>query len=84
MQTYRIEFEKAALKFIQKQSKPQRVRIIQAIQKLPEGDIKKLQGNNDFYRLRVGDYRIIYRIEEDRLLITVVNAGNRGQIYRDI
>lgn len=84
MQTYKIEIEKPALKFIQKQPKPQRIRIIQAIQKLPEGDIKKLQGNHDFYRLRVGDYRIIYRIEEDRLLITVVNVGNRGQIYRDL
>lgn len=84
MQTYRIEFEKPALKFIQKQPKPQRIRIMQAIQALPSGDVKKLKGDNELYRLRVGDYRVVYKIDDGLLLITVVNAGNRGQIYREL
>jgi mRNA interferase RelE/StbE len=81
---YKIEFEKAALKFLKKQPKPQQIRILKAIEKLPDGDVKKIQGLNEWYRLRVGDYRIIYTIENDILLITVVNIGNRGQNYKNL
>ena len=66
------------------QPKPQRIRLINAILQLPHGDVKKLSGSNDYYRLRVGSYRIVFTIEDDILLITVVNANNRGQIYKEI
>ena len=65
---------------IEKQDKAQQKRILRAIYNLPEGDIKKLKGQ-EAYRLRVGDYRILYTIEYDVLVITVVAAGNRGQVY---
>lgn len=68
------------MKFIEKQDKAQQKRILRAIYNLPEGDIKKLKGQ-EAYRLRVGDYRILYTIEYDVLVITVVAAGNRGQVY---
>jgi len=45
---------------------------------------RKLQGEEDLYRVRVGDYRVIYRIEEDRLVVVVVNVGNRRDIYRSL
>lgn len=45
MRTYKIKFEKAALKFIEKQDKTQRLRLYKAINKLPDGDdVKKLTG----------------------------------------
>ena len=81
---YRIEITKRARKFIKAQQPKQQQRILQAIYKLPlEGDIKSLSGNNAF-RLRVGDYRIIYEVNNDIFLITVVNVGNRGQVYNRI
>jgi mRNA interferase RelE/StbE len=43
---------------------------------------KKLQGEDDLYRIRVGDYRILYRVEENRLIILVVDVGNRRDIDR--
>ena len=46
----------------------------------PHGSLK-LQGE-DAYRIRVGDYRIIYTIEDDRLLVLVVDVGHRGDVYR--
>ena len=82
MQTYKIEFEKSAFKFIEKQDKEQRIRLYKAIFKLPNGtDIKKLQGHN-LYRLRVGAYRILYRIDEVISVITVENVDNRGDVYK--
>ena len=56
------------------------------IDKLPdEGDTKALQGKRSkgFNRLRVGDYRIIYQIENDKLIVRVVDVGNRGRIYNN-
>ncbi len=80
---YRIEIDKRAVKFILKQPKPQRERIFKAIYKLPAvGDIKAMQGYNGYFRLRVGDYRIIYTVNDDVLLVRVVEIGNRGDIYK--
>jgi len=44
---------------------------------------KKLQGADDLYRIRVGDYRVIYRMEHRHLVVLVVNVGHRRDIYRD-
>ena len=43
---------------------------------------KKLEGSKDEYRLRTGDYRIIYRIEDNRLIVEVIRIGNRKDVYR--
>lgn len=81
MKTYKIEYEKQALKFIKSQPQNQIKRIFKAVGALPDGDIKKLKGATELYRLRVGDYRILYTIKYDVLIITVIDAGNRGQVY---
>lgn len=78
---YRIELLKKARKFIKTQPPKQQERILKAIYNLPDGDVKALSGKENAYRLRVGEYRIIYEIDNSILLITVINAGNRGQIY---
>lgn len=81
---YKIIISKKAKKFIDKLPSKDKLRIVTAIEKLPDiGDIKSLSGYKDVYRLRVGDYRIIYTVEHEQLIICVVNAGNRGQIYNE-
>jgi mRNA interferase RelE/StbE len=47
-----------------------------------DADIKKLEGHDNRYRLRVGDYRVIYEIIDGRLIILVVGVGHRREIYR--
>lgn len=82
---YQIVIEKPAEKFIVKLPKPEKERVLRAIYALPEGaDIKPLKGKKGkgLYRLRVGDYRIIYSIDNGKLIICVIDAGNRGQIYK--
>ena len=48
----------------------------------PDVDIKKLAGHADRYRLRVGDYRVIYEIADEQLIILVVGVGHRREAYR--
>ena len=81
--SYIIKIKKAAQKFIRKQDKPTQERLLTVIYKLPEGtDIKKLSGNNTFYRLSVGDYRILYTVDEFIQIISVEDVDNRGDIYK--
>ena len=80
---YKIQIDSKAVKFISKQPQKQKERIFRAIYKLPDfGDIKTMKGYNNYYRLRVGDYRIIYTLDNDILLIRVIAVGNRGDIYK--
>lgn len=80
---YKIIIKKKAKKFIDKLPKNERSRIAKAIEKLPNGeDIKKLKGSENLLRLRVGDYRIIYTVDHGELVVIVIDAGNRGQIYK--
>jgi len=48
----------------------------------PDADIKKMAGYGDRYRLRVGDYRVIYEIADEQLIILVVGVGHRRETYR--
>ena len=79
---YNVVIKKRAKKFIDSQTKEQQLRILNAIGKLPDGDTKPLQNYDDVFCLRVGSYRIIYKRQDNVLLITIVEAGNRGQIYK--
>ena len=79
---YKIIIKKKAKKFIDKLPKNEKMRIVKAIEVLPNGeDIKKLKGDSDLFRLRVGDYRIIYTVDNGELTVYVIDAGNRGEIY---
>ncbi len=44
--------------------------------------VEKLEGADDLYRIRAGDYRIVYRIEDKRLLVLVIRIGHRREVYR--
>lgn len=82
MTEYKIVIERLAEKFIIKLPRPEKERVLRAIAKLPnEGDIRKLKGHDDLLRLRVGEYRIIYTVNHGELIVIVIDADNRGQIY---
>ncbi|YAG10111.1 Plasmid stabilization protein [Nostoc sp. DSM 114167] len=48
----------------------------------PNG-VKKLKGKENAYRIRIGDYRVIYDIFDDLLVVNVVEVGHRKNIYKD-
>lgn len=84
---YDIEISESAEKFLQKVPKKDRSRIIEKIDFLvddptPSGSIK-LQGYKEaLYRIRSGNYRIIYSIKKDLLVVLVVEIGHRKEVYR--
>jgi mRNA interferase RelE/StbE len=85
---YRIEVTPRAQRDLRALPKGKRQRVAEQIDALktdprPTG-CKKLLGREDFYRIRVGDYRVVYRIEDEILLILVVRIGDRKDIYQII
>jgi mRNA interferase RelE/StbE len=45
--------------------------------------VKKLSGEKDIYRVRIGNYRVLYRIVDKVLVVVVVSVGHRREVYRD-
>lgn len=83
MTVYRIELMKPARKFIERQPRGQQERLLKAISRLPhEGAIKPLTGQENVYRLRVGDYRVIYSVHDEVVTVEVMTIGNRGDVYK--
>ena len=79
---YRIILKKRAKKFIDKLPKQEKIRLVTAIEQLPNGsDIKKMKGHDDLMRLRVGEYRVIYTVDNGELVVLVIDVGTRGEIY---
>ncbi|MBD3423090.1 MAG: type II toxin-antitoxin system mRNA interferase toxin, RelE/StbE family [Candidatus Latescibacteria bacterium] len=87
MAKYRIFVKASAAKEIEKiRTKRDRRRIVKKIRSLsdnprPRGSVK-LSGK-DKYRLRQGNYRIIYSIEDDKLIVHIVKVGHRKDVYRN-
>ena len=86
MASYRIELRRSAAREIEAISnKKQRQQIVSRIARLAEdprpSGCQKLSGL-DAYRIRQGEYRIIYTIEDDRLVVNVVKVGHRRDVYR--
>ena len=79
---YNIEWKEHAVKNIENLESSIAKRILKKVEELAENpfskDIKKLKGSNDF-RLRVGDYRIIFSIEKNT--IQILKVGHRKNIY---
>lgn len=85
MNNYQIEFTTSASKQLKKLPKEQQSRIQAKIDELadnprPDGVVKLTNSEN--YRIRVGNYRIVYDIFEDILLISVVKVSHRKDVYR--
>lgn len=88
MSRYRLEITREALRALAKLDKPVRCRVQAAIDKLsqqprPPG-VLALQGLRRAYRLRVGNYRVVYTVDDGRLVVLVIDLGHRREIYRDL
>ncbi len=84
---YRVELSRKAQKFLQNmRDVRQRGRLEEAIESLtdsprPSGG-KQLTASDGIHRIRVGDFRILYSIQDARLLVLVLEIGDRKDIYR--
>ena len=86
MPIYEVKLSRLAIKTLKKLPQQASARVFQKIELLtknprPAG-VKRLSGYAGYYRLRVGDYRVIYEIHDGRLTILIVEVGHRKDIYR--
>lgn len=81
---YKVTYSKSVLKTILKCDRPTRERIYSALNNLPNGDIKRMQGqdNPPYFRLRVGDMRALFIMDEIKIEIFVFDLNSRGNIYK--
>jgi mRNA interferase RelE/StbE len=73
-------YEKQAQAYLAKQPERKAERIIKAVERLPAGDVKKLRGIENGYRLRVGDVRVLFEQRDGH--INVIKIDNRGDVYK--
>ena len=83
---YFVEFRPAVLKCMKRLPRKDLRRIKKRIdalaENLPNPATTKMKGSNPFHKIRSGEYRIIYEIHEDRLVILVVKIGHRKDVYK--
>lgn len=77
-----IEYKKKAVKYINSCDKITKRRLREEIEKLPLGDVVKLQGFEAEYRLRVGNLRVLFTLKND--IITINDISPRGQAYKGL
>jgi len=83
---YQVLLQPRARRDIEKLPNTVRERIAVAIDGLSDNPrrsgVKKLQGDENLWRIRVGAYRIVYEIHDERLTVLVIRIGDRNDIYR--
>lgn len=83
---YSIELTSAALRALKKLPADVRQRVADMIDALADdprpAGVRKLSGSDDVYRMRTGDYRILYQIADKALVVLVVHLGHRRDVYR--
>ncbi len=88
MESYEIEFQPSVRKDFRKLSPDNASRILPRIEELatdpfPPQSIK-LKGSDRLYRIRVGDYRIVYEVDVDTFRILIYHVRHRREVYRDL
>lgn len=85
---YKIIIKPSAKRELKKLARPVQLKISRVIDALAADPrplkAQKLQGLKDLYRIRAGDYRIIYQVQARRLLVLVVRIGHRRDVYRGL
>jgi len=85
---YEIQFKSSAWKAFNKLEGEARGRIAEAVMSLAENPrprkARKLSGKGDFYRIRAGDYRVIYEVRENALVVQIVKVGHRREVYKKL
>ena len=88
MATYKIHWKKSAVKELKKLERAFIPKILEVIENLAENPYpagtKKLQSSEHTYRLRVGDYRVVYSVKETQVIIEIIRIGHRKDIYKGL
>ncbi len=84
---YRVEYSKPSQKTLRRLPRPLMNRIFNKIENIARNpyahhnNVRPLKGS-PYYRLRVGDWRVIYEIQDEQILILVLKIASRGEVYK--
>ena len=88
MDSYSIKWKQSAQRELKKLGKDIILKILDRVQSLAEnphpGGSRKLKGSEHTYRIRVGEYRVVYTIRNTVLTIEIIRVGHRREIYRKL
>jgi mRNA interferase RelE/StbE len=83
---YDVQLKPSAKRALDDLPKPDKIRVIAALERLADNPrqhgVIKLEAESDLYRVRIGNYRAVFTIEDDRLVVLVLKVGHRREIYR--
>ena len=86
MKRFRVELTRTAERQLRKLDREVQVRLVCAMAALAldprPAECRKLRGLSDVYRVRAGAYRVVYRVEDERVVVVVLKLGHRREIYR--
>lgn len=86
--SYTVQWAHKTVKQLEKLDRPAQKKIVLAVTKLADNPrppgVKSLVTRPGEYRIRIGDYRVVYEIHDDRLLVLVVTAAHRREAYRTL
>lgn len=89
MAAYTIEFVKSARKEFERLPAKARDNAAEALRLLSQNPysellkVKRMKGASDLYRIRLGEYRLLYELRNERLVVIVIKIGHRREVYRD-
>jgi len=85
---YKVQLKRSVIKILKSLPQKEVKKIAKKIDSLEQNpvpkDSKKLKGEKDLYRVRVGDYRILYFFQNLNLTVLVIRVGHRKDIYKDL
>ncbi|MGE0197292.1 MAG: type II toxin-antitoxin system RelE/ParE family toxin [Parachlamydiales bacterium] len=85
---YKVQLKRSVIKTLKSLPQKEVKKIAKKIDSLEQNpvpkDSKKLKGEKDLYRVRVGDYRILYFFQNSNLTVLVIRVGHRKDIYKDL
>lgn len=90
MPTYRVEFAKSAQREFDRLPRKLQEKVLEAVSLLSANPysellrIKKLKGAASLFRVRLGDYRVVYEVRNEVLLVVVIKIGHRSEVYRNL
>jgi mRNA interferase RelE/StbE len=88
MAAYKVELVKSAQKEFDRLTAKLQVKTAEALNLLAQNPfsellkVKKLKGADNLYRIRLGDYRVVYEIRNEQLIVLIIKIGHRREIYR--
>ena len=81
---YDLKVRKQVTKYLDRLDNPTRKRLVRAIYEIAEdpfdGNVRKLEGYTNFYRKRVGDFRVLYEVVKNELIVDVIKLKSRGDV----